>query len=585
MCGIMGCVGGDAVQKVYRGLVKLEYRGYDSAGISVLSYGNICTIKKAGMVSQLERELTSLNGTAAIGHTRWATHGSPSDLNAHPHASGKFSVVHNGIIENYSSIKEELIAEGYSFKSETDSEIVVHLLNKYYNGDFLMAVKNTVQRLKGTFALCILCADCNLIAVARSRNPIIIGRGKGCFYASSDMPALAGDAESAYVLKDGQIAVIGEDRAEVYGFTLEKQQAEFVPVAASQTDTQLCGYPHYMAKEINEIPAAVKNTLSAFGKDCENALKGLYCGVNRIILTGCGTAYHSAMTGAYVMEEVLGVPARAEIASELRSRGCVMGGDTLLIAVSQSGETADTVEAARYARERGAKVVAVTNVAYSALNCVADVVVPVRAGTEVCVAATKSYCGQIAALLAVAGALSGKRIDGLEDIASACAQVLKCKYVHALARLFTQSSGVYFIGRGVDYPVALEGSLKLKEVSYIPGEGYPAGELKHGTLALIDENTLSVAIITDRALAAKTTASVQQIRSRGGKTAVIASQSCISKELEKDAQVCIKLPDCPKYLSPIISVIPLQYAAYLAAVICGKNPDKPRNLAKSVTVE
>ncbi|MCD8040546.1 MAG: glutamine--fructose-6-phosphate transaminase (isomerizing) [Clostridia bacterium] len=584
MCGIMGCVGSDAVNKVYNGLVKLEYRGYDSAGISVLVQGNICTVKKLGMVSRLKQELTSLSGHAAIGHTRWATHGQPSDENAHPHTAGKFSVVHNGIIENYAALKAELVKDGCVFKSQTDSEVIVHLLNKYYGGNFLAAVSQTVKRLKGSFALCILCADCGRIAVVRSRNPIIIGSGGGSWYASSDMPALAGVATCAYVLKDGEIACIGGGGAEVYDFDLNGKNVKFEPVDVCALDTDLGNYPHYMLKEINEVPVAVKNTLLAFD-GCKSALNGLYYGVNRIILTGCGTAYHSALAGAYVLEELLNIPAEAEAAGELRYRRRAIDKDTLLIAVSQSGETADTVEAACAAKQRGARVAAVTNVQHSALNAVADVVVPVCAGTEVCVAATKSYCGQLAAILKIALFLSGRNADWLADIPKLCADAAMCTDAHALAAVCAQSCGVYFIGRGLDYPTALEGSLKLKEVSYIAGEGYPAGELKHGTLALIDGNTLSVAVITDSTVAAKTAAAVSQIRSRGGKTAVVATKSCLTKELVNGAAVCITLPDCNRVAMPIVVAVPLQLTAYYAAVILGRNPDKPRNLAKSVTVE
>ncbi|MCD8372889.1 MAG: glutamine--fructose-6-phosphate transaminase (isomerizing) [Clostridia bacterium] len=585
MCGIIGCIGEDAVNKTYKGLVRLEYRGYDSAGVAVLDGGNICTIKRTGMVSALKEELTSLCGGAAIGHTRWATHGAPSDINAHPHTAGKFSVVHNGIIENYAELRAELAAEGYVFKSQTDSETVVYLLNKYYRGSFPEAVKNTVKRLKGSFALGILCSECNCIAAVRYRNPIIIAEGKNCCFLSSDMPALAGEADKACILKDGQMAFLTKNGVKLYDFDLNEVNFTYVPVKISAGDTSLQGFPHYMLKEIYEIPAAVKNTLSAIDSSCENALKRLYYRVNRIILTGCGTAFNSTLAASYVMEEALGVPVLAEVASELRYRFRVMDENTLLIAVSQSGETADTVEAARSAKEKGVKTVAVTNVSCCALNGLADVAIPVRAGTEVCVAATKSYCGQIAALLKITEILSGEKIGGLENLSDMCEHMARCTDVQALAALCARSKGVYFIGRGIDYPAALEGSLKLKEVSYIAGEGYPAGELKHGPLALIDGDTLTVAIAADSRLAKKTASSAEQIRSRGGKTAVIAAKSCLAEGLEEGADVCIEIPDCDWRLSPALTVIPLQLAAYYAAVICGRNPDKPRNLAKSVTVE
>lgn len=595
MCGIIGCTGvKNASEVLYRGLKDLEYRGYDSAGMAVLADGKIVAVKKQGRVSALARAAEELGGTSGIGHTRWATHGRPSDINAHPHTSGCFSVVHNGIIENYAELKEELIAEGYVFSSQTDSETVVHLLNKYYRGDLKEAVLRTVERLKGAFALCILCAGYEGFVAVKYRNPIIVGTGADSLFAASDMPALAGLADSVAVLKDGQIAFASDGKFSVCDFSGRPAGLTFSPIPAAARSARLGGFPHYMIKEINEIPAAVKNTVHAFVEEkCFSMLaraakkRG---GFKDILLCGCGTAYHSALAASYFAEELLGVPSCAETAGEFRYRKSAVSPGTLFVAISQSGETADTVEAARAAKEAGAFVLAVTNVPYSALTGIADGVVPVRAGTEICVAATKSYCGQIAALALIVASVKGgsiysKLLAELKGIGSRCAAAISDCAVESAARACASSSGVYFIGRGIDYPVALEGSLKLKEVSYVPGEGYPAGELKHGTIALIDGGTLTIAVITDKTLGEKTASAVEQIYSRGGRAAVVYAEGCAPKNLLERAEFFIEVPACTGCLSPIVSVIPLQLIAYRTAVILGRDPDKPRNLAKSVTVE
>ena len=596
MCGIIGCTGVKCAAKIlYGGLEDLEYRGYDSAGIAVLEKGKIVAAKRKGRVCALKTAAEELCGTSGIGHTRWATHGRPSDENAHPHTSGRFSVVHNGIIENYSKIREELEGEGYEFSSQTDSEVVVHLLNKYYRGDLKETVLCAVERLKGAFALCILCEGYEGFVAVKYRNPIIVGYGSGgALYAASDMPALAGLSGSVAVLKDGQIAFASEGKISFCDFYGEPVCLTFSPVPAAARSTRLGGFPHYMIKEINEIPAAVKNTAHAFAEEkCFAALSRAAKkrgGFGEIFMCGCGTAYHSALAASYFAEAELGIPVRAETAGEFRYKKSAVGGGTLSVAVSQSGEPADTVEAARAAKAAGAYVVALTNVPYSALTGIADTVVPVRAGTEICVAATKSYCGQIAALALLSATLKGgtaysRTLADLKEIGAKCSAAISDCGVEDVARACASSSGVYFIGRGIDYPVALEGSLKLKEVSYVPGEGYPAGELKHGTIALIDGGTLAVAVITDRSLGEKTASAVEQIYSRGGRAAVVCAEGCAPSNLAERADFIIEVPACPAYLSPIVSVIPLQLIAYRTAVILGRDPDKPRNLAKSVTVE
>ena len=596
MCGIIACTGVKCAAKVlYKGLEDLEYRGYDSAGISVLSGGVISTVKRKGRVSAIKHGALALSGGTGIGHTRWATHGRPSDANAHPHTYGKFSVVHNGIIENYADLKAELLEEGHIFFSQTDSEVVAHLLDKYYTGDLKEAVIAAAGRLKGAFALCILCEDYEGFVAVKYKNPIIVGRGGEGLYAASDMPALAGLAESVAVLRDNQIAFASNGEITFCNFVGAPQSLTFSPIPAGARATRLCGFPHYMIKEINEIPAAVKNTVLAFESEgCASAIRRLLKkrGAFRdVVLCGCGTAYHSALAAAYCGEELLKIPVRAETAGEYRYRVTATCPATLFIAVSQSGETADTVEAARAAKACGAYVAAVTNVPYSALTEVADLVIPVRAGTEICVAATKSYCGQVAALLLTIAALTQSASCYKKMLAELSAAEAKCAYaishcmVEDIARACASSSGVYFIGRGTDYPIAAEGSLKLKEVSYVPGEGYPAGELKHGTIALVDGGTLAIAIISGRQLAEKTASAIEQIYSRGGRAAVVYAEGCAPAGLAERADFLVAVPCCSKFVAPIVSVIPLQLIAYRTAVILGRDPDKPRNLAKSVTVE
>lgn len=596
MCGIIACAGvKDAARVLYGGLQDLEYRGYDSAGISVLSGGKIHTVKRAGRVGAIAQAAAGLGGSCGIGHTRWATHGRPSDANAHPHVCGRFSVVHNGIIENYAELKKELACMGCTFFSQTDSEVVPQLLERYYAeyNDLKQAVLSCASRLKGAFALAILCEGEEGFVAVKYRNPIIVGTGGGAVYAASDMPALSGLAENVAVLKDGQIAFARGGKISFCDFEGAAASLTFSPLPAAAKSVRLGGFPHYMIKEINEIPAAVKNTAAAFeGEDVARTIAraAKKRGFTSVMMCGCGTAYHSALAAAYYGEELLGMPVRVETAGEFRYRKMAVGADTLFVAVSQSGETADTVEAARAAKQAGATVAAVTNVPYSALTGVADFVVPVRAGTEICVAATKSYCGQIAALAMFFAALKGAGeyrsvLSAVKGAEALCAQTISRTVAEDVARACASSSGVYFIGRGIDYPVALEGSLKLKEVSYVPGEGYPAGELKHGTIALIDGGTLAVAVITQGGLAEKTASAVEQICARGGRAAVVCAEGCAPAHLRERAEFLIEVPACKSCLSPLVSVIPLQLIAYRTAVILGRDPDKPRNLAKSVTVE
>lgn len=589
MCGIIGCIGvKNAPQVIYEGLKRLEYRGYDSAGCAFLAHGKITVVKREGRVEKLLPLLKGLKSDTGIGHTRWATHGLPSDENAHPHSAGGISIVHNGIIENYLPLKEDLILKGVKFLSDTDSEVIAHLIAQNYDGDLLQAVFKTVKLLKGSYALMAICEDEDRIVVAKNKSPVILGLGDGQYFCASDEPALAGLADKISVLEDGDFAELTAHGVKIYDENLHPVSREISPNLAVCQSLGLDGCPHYMLKELREVPMSIEATHKAF-KSVEGQLAEALKDVTRIIITGCGTAYHASLIGKRYFECFARIPVECETAGELRYKNPVMDGNTAVFAVSQSGETADTVEVARLALSMGAKVIAVTNSRLSQLTRLATVVVPVASGPEICVCATKSYTGQITALYLSAIVLAGESLDGnrakeLLKIPPVCRSTLESLDMRSLAHVCASSTGVYFMGRDIDYAVALEGSLKLKEITYIPGEGYPSAELKHGTLALIDVNVASVFIITDPALALKSENAVEQVLSRGGKVAVITTVREVKERLSNKLQV-ILLPECDKYLSPLVTAVAIQTLAYKTAVVLKRDPDKPRNLAKSVTVE
>ncbi len=590
MCGIIGVAKkrGNAVAEVLEGLKRLEYRGYDSAGLSVLSGGEIATVKRGGRVSGLEEGAAALSGGVAIGHTRWATHGEPSDKNAHPHNSGAFSIVHNGIIENFAELKAELLAEGAEFLSQTDSEVIVKLIDKYYKGDALSAVAKAVERLKGSYALAVLCRGFDGIIAVKYKSPVVVGFSDSGVTLCSDVPALPAEVTSVCVPEDGDFAVITAQSARFYNSSLSPVMRVRRPVFLDQFNSGTGSYAHYMIKEIHETQRTVRETCEGFFRTVDvKRLSEYVRGADRIIMTGCGTAYNAGLAARRFFSDRCGVFCQVEIASELRYSIPRVTPATLVLAISQSGETADTVEAVQELKKAGARVVAVTNCGYSAITRVAHMVVPVCAGAEVCVAATKSYTGQLAALYLISK-LSCDVFDAQSELLSVCpmiGEVLKgAKRAEEIASLCAQSKAVFFLGRGIDYAVAVEASLKLKEVSYVFSDGYPAGELKHGTLALVDENTLSVFVICDEALAEKCLNAASQIASRKGKVAVITCLDGVAEKL-KDTATVWKIPDSPLNLSPFSSSVALQLVAYHTAIILGRDPDKPRNLAKSVTVE
>lgn len=587
MCGIVGYCGGRSAAKIiYNGLKQLEYRGYDSAGIATLSEGKVSVVKKQGRVNCLESLIKDLRGTVGIGHTRWATHGKPSDENAHPHSSGKFTIVHNGIIENYDELKIKYLGHE-KFSSDTDSEVIAKLLDKFYNGDILGAVKKLTDMLKGSYAIVIICTDFDGLIALKRANPAIIGYGNGESFVASDAPALAGYCKDITVLEDGDIALLTPHGVDIFDSNLQGVIRPRLKNLAERASLELGDCPHYMLKEIREVPASVERTMLAYSAK-ENSIKSVTEGVKRVIIVGCGTAYNSGLVAKRYFESFALIPAEAEIAGEFRYKNPIITQGTVVIAVSQSGETADTVEAAKLAQRLGAKVIAVTNAPYSQLTRIADAVVPVEAGSEICVAATKSYTGQITALYLLANTVAGvpveKALQPLADMPRLCRKTLECAGIDTLADTCARSGGVYFLGRDIDNAVALEGSLKLKEVSYVPSEGYPAGELKHGTLALMDIKAVAVVIITDEYLAGKSENAVEQVLSRRGKVAVISNIDGIEQRLNGRAQV-IKIPPCDKFLSPLLSAVAVQLLAYKTALLLDRDPDKPRNLAKSVTVE
>lgn len=590
MCGIVGYVGKKpAAPVLLDGLKKLEYRGYDSAGIAVLREGRFFIEKRKGRVRELDGAV-SLEGCVGIGHTRWATHGEPSERNAHPHVYGKFAVVHNGIIENFLSLKKECLARGETFASETDSEVIAHLLSAEYQGDFLEAVKRTADRLSGSFALAVLCSDFpNVLVAARHKSPLVVGKGDGLF-AASDIPAIAAEGVEIWSLGDGELAVLEGEEIAFYDRYLNEILKERVEFDCLTDTPDLKGFRHFMRKEMSEIPRAVADSTLNFEKNPQfSTLCRVLCQTEYIHIVACGTAYHSGIAAKTAIEALARVPVEVCIASEYRYRNPIVGRGALVIAVSQSGETADTLAAAERAKAKGAALLALTNAPYSSLTGLADFVVVTKAGREIAVAATKSYNAQLAALYSLAVALArarGRDADfcAVERLSDLCERTMTCcDKVRSWTPYFAAAESVYFLGRGADYVSALEGSLKLKEISYLPSEGYPAGELKHGTLALIERGTPVVAVLTQSALAEKTMNAVHEVYARGGRVFLVTSLPEYADRKEIAASVII--PECEELFSPILSVIPLQALAYYTALARGNDPDKPRNLAKSVTVE
>lgn len=610
MCGIVGYIGDNqATDFLIEGMSKLEYRGYDSAGIAVIGPNNLIKIqKKVGRLANLEAVVKAdpNPGTIGIGHTRWATHGRPSDMNSHPHASqdGKFAVVHNGIIENFMPIKEELIAKGYEFKSETDTEVVAHLLSDLYDGDFEATVRRVLERIEGAYALEIICADCpDKIIATKKENPLIIGLGKGENFVASDIPAVIKYTRDNYILNDGELAVITKDSVTITDRYGKPVQKEVYHVDWNAEAAEKGGYEHFMLKEIHEQPKAVRDTLSGrISKDNKTVifeelnwtpedLKG----IDRVLITACGTAYHAGLMAKYYIEQLARIPVEVDIASEYRYRNPLTNNKTLAIVISQSGETSDTLAALKEAKRLGARSLAVTNVVGSSIAREADQTVHTWAGPEIAVASTKAYTTQLVALLLLAvymGQLNGHLdaslaetiLSDLHEIPELCHEIFEnVDEIKAFARHYGFKEDAFFLGRSMDYAVAMEGALKLKEISYIHAEAYAGGELKHGTLALIEEGVPVIAMATQEDVRDKMMSNIKEVKARDA--IVIGLGMKGDTELTKFVDHAIYVPATDRFTVPILTVIPLQLLAYYAAITRGTDVDKPRNLAKSVTVE
>ncbi len=589
MCGIVGYVGEKrAAPILLDGLQKLEYRGYDSAGIAVFDGKILHIVKKKGRVKELE-PARALRGNCGIGHTRWATHGAPSEKNAHPHTYRKFTLVHNGIIENAHILREECLSRGEIFSSETDSEVIAHLISDCYEGNFAAAVCEASKRLQGSFALAVLFGDCpGTIVCARRHSPLVVGREKGGLFVASDVPAIAAEGVEIFSLGDGEFAALHAGEIQFFDEDLRPVLPHPVEYSCKEDAPALGGYRHFMRKEMSEIPAVLrKNSVDFLSNSQFSAFCEVLCHAEYIQIVACGTAYHAGLCAAYAFEKICRVPCEVSIASEYRYRDPIVPQNTVCFAVSQSGETADTLAAAQIAREKGAFLAAVTNVAYSSLTRISDAVLLTNAGREVAVAATKSFNAQLMLLYGVAAFLAtkkGREVPPLAELPQAAAGALEVsEEVRGWTAHFLSAKSVFFLGRGADYFTALEGSLKLKEITYLPSEGYPAGELKHGTLALIEKNTPVVAVVTQRELAEKTMNAVHEVYARGAKIFLVTRFEELRARKEVFASVL--LPACPEEFSPAVAVIPLQALAYYLSLARGNDPDKPRNLAKSVTVE
>lgn len=607
MCGIVGYIGNKlAVPILLEGLEKLEYRGYDSAGVAVEEEGRIKISKSVGKLSALKEKLKEIKieGSVGIGHTRWATHGRPSDINAHPHSdcSGKFAIAHNGIIENYLELKEGLQAEGHRFISETDTEVLAHLIEHLYHGDLEKAVREMLKQVRGSFALVVMCSmePDKLIAV-RKASPLVIGLGEDEFFVASDIPALLNHTRNTYILEDGEMAVLTKSGVKVTDFEGKVLEKQVFVVLWDAVAAEKGGYEHFMQKEIHEQPRALRDTLAGRLEENKVVLDELNLKqeqikkIGKIFIVACGTAWHAGLVGKNLIERWGRIPVEVDIASEFRYRSPLLDEKTLVIVISQSGETADTLAALREAKKQGARVMAVTNVVGSSVSREADDLIYTWAGPEIAVASTKAYTTQLEAMVLFSlylaqakGTLApeqiGTVITALKAIPDQVGEILKQgDSIKTLAHTFSTVNDTFFIGRGLDWSVSMEGALKLKEISYIHAEAYAAGELKHGTLALITEQTPVIALATQRDVYEKTVSNIKEVKARDARVIGITYEG--NKDLLKSVDKVFYLPQTLNELSPLLAVVPLQLLAYYAAVERGCDVDKPRNLAKSVTVE
>lgn len=608
MCGIVGYIGDNSASPILiDGLKKLEYRGYDSAGIAVCSGGHIDVVKTKGRIAQLEEKLSEsggVSGCVGIGHTRWATHGAPTDVNAHPHSggSGRITLVHNGIIENYIELKSKLTEQGCVFVSQTDTEVLAHLFDLYYNGDPVETMAAVMGNVRGSYAIAVLMADRpDEIVAAKKDSPLIVGRGKNENFLASDIPAILRYTRECWLLGDGEIALLKKDSVEFYDCEQRKIKKDVFYVDWDARSAEKGGYDHFMKKEIAEQPKAVKDTLSPRIRNMCVDIPELSLTdedirrIGRIHVVACGSAWHVGVAAKYIFEKEVGIPCETDLASEYRYRDPIVRPGDLCIAISQSGETADTLAALREAKKRGAHVVSIVNAVASTIARESDDVIYTMAGPEIAVATTKAFSAQLCVVYLLAIRLSRavgrmtveqerERCEKLLELPELIEELLKIDgELKALAAEFEAAKSIFFIGRGLDYAISMEGSLKLKEISYIQSEAYAAGELKHGTISLIEEGTPVFAIATQSKLFEKTLGNIKEVRARGARVAALVSSDCT--QAEEFADYVIRIPATfPDYM-PSLDVVPLQIFAYYMALERGCDVDKPRNLAKSVTVE
>ena len=617
MCGIVGYIGKQkAVPILINGLKSLEYRGYDSAGIALLSNEKIDVIKDKGRVSNLESDslINTLKSTIGIGHTRWATHGIPSKINSHPHLNNKqtIAVVHNGIIENYNELKAKLLKNNYKLLSETDSEVIPNLIDLNNNGNILEAISKTLKELKGSYALGIISTELpNKIIIAKKNNPIVIGKGQNEFFIASDIPAIAKHTQDFYFLDDEQIAVISEDSISFYDINLNKIDLPLKNIKFDIGVAEKNGYEDYMLKEIYEQPKAIRETIGSFLTNNNPINLNIdidFKEINKIFIIACGTAMHAGMATKYAFEHFCQIPTEIDMASEFRYRNPIINNKTLCIFISQSGETADTIAAIKLAKANGAKTIGIINAIDSTMTRLVDTTLYTHAGPEIAVASTKAYTCQVTLLTILALYISEKlNIKELENEIKTTKQDIlnlpklvedqlkNIDYIKDISNNLYKNHDIYFIGRGQDYAAALEGSLKLKEISYIHSEAYASGELKHGPIALIEDNTLVLGIATNSATAPKTMSNLEEVIARGADTILITNQNSKTDELSENKSITksdiekvhylIEVPEINTFLSPISTIIPMQLFAYYISKAKKLDVDKPRNLAKSITVE
>ena len=605
MCGIMGFAGeNEASEILIDGLSRLEYRGYDSSGIAISS-DDVIVIKEKGRIDRLQHSVDKIKpkGKTGIGHTRWATHGIPDKTNAHPHKSMNriATLVHNGIIENYMEIKRDLIENGYIFKSQTDTEVIAQLFDFLFDGDAISTMIKTAERLKGSYAIAMLVKgfDDKIFAMKKD-SPLIIGIGKNGNFLASDIPALLPYTKECYIVNDNEFVEIGTDKIRVFNDCVIEKEFCVSTIDLSAESVEKDGYDSFLAKEIFEQPRAVKNTISPLIRNKEISLpfefpEKFIIRLNKIYIIACGSAYHIALTAKYIIEEMAEIPVIVDIASEFRYRSPVIGKNDLCIFISQSGETADTLASLRKAKEMDAFTISIVNVPYSTISRESDAVIYTNAGVEVAVATTKALSSQLVVIYILSAFLTKEKnllsddeteefIYHIQKLPEKIEKSLECNDItRELAKHIATKEHIFFMGRGIDYPLCLEGALKLKEISYIHCEGYGAGELKHGTISLIEEGTAVIALITDKSLYKKMISNIQEVHSRGAYVIAIVNEKL--KGIEKIADKVIYIPDTIKSLSPSVAVVPLQLLAYHTTNEKGLDVDKPRNLAKSVTVE